>query len=164
MRLAPPLRSSALTAHVVASVGWLGSVMAYLALTVTALMDRDIARTSGILVAMEVILRVVIVPLSISSLATGVLQAITTPWGLLRHYWVVFKLALTLFATVVLLLHRPQAGALSDVAFDGQVLAGLQSELLHAGVGLLVLLATTVLSVFKPKGLTPYGWRFRTIT
>jgi hypothetical protein len=35
----------------------------------------------------------------------------------------------------------------------------LPSELLHAGIGLLVLLVIQVLNVYKPRGLTPYGWR-----
>ncbi|SRR6266542_1911318 len=32
-------------------------------------------------------------------------------------------------------------------------------ELLHAGGGLLVLLVAATLSVYKPRGMTPYGWR-----
>src|SRR5205823_3537878 len=43
---------------------------------------------------------------------------------------------------------------------DAAVLrGGLGGDLFHPGVGLLVLLAITVLNVYKPAGLTPYGWR-----
>ncbi len=35
----------------------------------------------------------------------------------------------------------------------------LPSELFHPGVGLLVLILIVILSVYKPMGLTPYGWR-----
>lgn len=33
--------------------------------------------------------------------------------------------------------------------------AGLRSELVHAGGGLVVLLTTTILAIYKPRGLTP---------
>jgi hypothetical protein len=36
---------------------------------------------------------------------------------------------------------------------------GLNGELLHGGLGLLVLLIVQVLNVYKPRGVTPYGWR-----
>jgi hypothetical protein len=36
---------------------------------------------------------------------------------------------------------------------------GMGGDLFHPGAGLVVLLAITVLNVYKPRGLTPYGWR-----
>ncbi len=39
-------------------------------------------------------------------------------------------------------------------------LAGLRIQLLaNAGAALVALLVTTALSVYKPRGMTPYGWR-----
>jgi potassium/hydrogen antiporter len=38
-------------------------------------------------------------------------------------------------------------------------LAALPGTLLHSGLGLLVLLVVLVLNVYKPRGLTRYGWR-----
>jgi hypothetical protein len=38
-------------------------------------------------------------------------------------------------------------------------LAGLPGEIVHAGGGLLVLLVTMILSVYKPRGMTAHGWR-----
>jgi hypothetical protein len=32
-------------------------------------------------------------------------------------------------------------------------------DLFHPGVGLLVLLVLDMLNVYKPAGVTPYGWR-----
>jgi hypothetical protein len=37
--------------------------------------------------------------------------------------------------------------------------AHLDGGLFHAGGGLLVPLVIAVLNVYKPQGLTPYGWR-----
>jgi hypothetical protein len=102
-----------------------------------------------------------IVPLAFASLLTGLVQALGTTWGLFRHYWVLFKFLLTVLATIVLLLHMPTVSFLAGVAAetDNAHLGGLPGELLHAGGGLLVLLVTTTLSVYKPRGMTPYGWR-----
>jgi hypothetical protein len=42
---------------------------------------------------------------------------------------------------------------------DGAQLAQLGGDLSHAVGGLVVLLVITALNVYKPHGLTPYGWR-----
>lgn len=44
--------------------------------------------------------------------------------GLFRHYWVVFKLLLTLFATIFLLLHMPTVSVLAGVAAEAEGAAG----------------------------------------
>ncbi len=102
-----------------------------------------------------------IVPMALGSLVTGLVMALGTPWGLFRHYWVLISLVLTVLSTVVLLLHMPTVSSLARVAreADDAALHGLGGDLFHPGVGLLVLLAITVLNVYKPRGLTPYGWR-----
>lgn len=106
----------------------------------------------------------VILPLSLASLATGLVQATGTAWGLFRHYWVLFKLLLTTIATLVLLLKLAPIVFLADAAaapaFSGTDLLGLRTSLLvHATGALLVLLAAVVLAVYKPRGMTPYGMR-----
>jgi uncharacterized membrane protein len=54
--------------------------------------------------AMELNAWFVIVPLVLSSLLTGLVQALGTMWGLFRHYWVLAKLVLTVLITIILLL------------------------------------------------------------
>jgi hypothetical protein len=161
MTLRPRLRTFALTTHVTASVGWVGAVVAYLVLVVAALASQDAQTVQAAWTAMELIGWWALVPLSLASLLTGLIQSLGTPWGLARHYWVVFKLLLTVFATIVLLLHMPTVSSFADIATgsDHANLGGLRGELLHAGGGLLVLLVATTLSVYKPRGLTPYGQR-----
>ena len=156
----PRLRKLLLTVHVVASVGWIGAVVAYLALVVTALTSEDEQTVRATFLAMES-LYFALVPLAAAALLTGVVQALVTKWGLFRHYWVVFKLGLTVVATSVLLLHMPAVKSLADDAADsGRTdLPDAGGELLHAGVGLLVLLATAVLGIYKPPGMTRYGRR-----
>lgn len=161
MTMTPGLRKIVLSVHLTSSVGWIGAVIAYLALVVAAMTSQDaqILRATGI--AMQLIGWYVIIPLSLGSLITGLIMSLGTPWGLFRHYWVLFSLLLTIFATAILLQHMQPGSFLEGVMAEthGGATSGLQSELLHAGIGLLVLLVIQVLNVYKPRGMTPYGWR-----
>ena len=159
MTMKPRLRKFVFTAHVLSSVGWIGAVVAYLALVVAALTSEDDQRVRAAVLAME-LLYFALVPLALAALLTGVVQALGTTWGLFRHYWVLFKLVLTVLATSVLLLHMPAVNSLADKAGKaGAHLPDAGGELLHAGVGLLVLLAAAVLAIYKPRGMTRYGQR-----
>jgi hypothetical protein len=153
------LRKLLLTLHVTVSVGWLGAVVAFLALTLTALASQDVQTVRAAYLIAEPITRFAIVPLALASLLTGIVQSVATPWGLFRHYWVVFKLMLTVLATLVLVQYTQTVSYFANLAVEseGGNIAGLWSYLLHAAGGLLVLLATTALSVYKPRGLTPWG-------
>jgi hypothetical protein len=155
------LRKLVLTAHITSSVGWLGAVVAYLALAVAALTSQDAQTVRAAWIAMELTGWFVIVPLALASVLIGVVNALGTPWGLFRHYWVLAKFLLTILATIILLLHMPTVSYFAGVAAetDSVSLGGLRSELIHAGGGLLLLLVATVLSVYKPRGMTPYGRR-----
>src|SRR5919108_884179 len=160
MTMTPGLRKLALATHLTCSLGWIGAVVAYLALGVAAVTSQDAQMVRGAWIAMELTGWYVIVPLALAALLSGLVMALGTPWGLFRHYWVLISLVLTILSTVVLLLHMPTVSALADVAreADGAELGRLGGDLLHPGVGLLVLLVITVLNVFKPRGLTKYGW------
>lgn len=159
--MTPGWRKFMLTAHVTFSVGWLGAVAGFLALTVAGLTSQDAQIVRAAYLMAEPIIWFAIVPLALASLLTGIVQSLGTPWGLFQHYWVLFKLFLTVLATIVLLPYTQTVGYFAGVAAetDGAYLGGLQSYLLHAGGGLLVLLVTTILSVYKPQGRTPYGQR-----
>jgi hypothetical protein len=161
MIMSPGLRKFALTVHVITSVGWIGAVVAYLALGISAVTSTDAQRVRAAWIGMEVTGWFAIVPLAIAALLTGLVMSLGTKWGLLRHYWVVITLVLTILSTVILLVHMPMVSVLADVAqtANGADLAMLGGDLFHPGVGLLVLLVITGLNVYKPRGLTPYGWR-----
>jgi hypothetical protein len=164
--MAPSLRKAMLTVHVTASVGWLGAVAASLALAVAALGSDDVQVVRAAYVAMEVLGRAVLVPISVASLLTGLVQSLGTVWGLVRHYWVLFKLVINVIATVVLLLYTQTLALLADRAGDPVLSLGQlrsPSPLVHAGAGLLLLVAATVLSVYKPRGVTGFGLRRRTV-
>lgn len=163
MNMPPRVRKLALAVHLTASIGWIGAVLMYLALGIAATTSRDPLTVRGAWIGMDLTGWYVLVPLALGSLLTGVVMAVGTKWGLFRYYWVVFALVLTTFATVVLLLHMPTVSANADTAraARGQALYGLGGDLFHPSVGLVVLLAVLVLNVYKPPGMTRYGWRRR---
>src|SRR5262245_58690722 len=157
----PGPRKLVLAVHLTASVGWIGAVVAYLVLGLAAATSPDPATVRATWIAMELTGWYAIVPLALASLLTGLVMSLGTPWGLFRHYWVLISLLLTIFSTVVLLLHMPSVSATADMVREAgdADLGGLGGDLFHPGVGLVVLLAITVLNIYKPRGLTPYGWR-----
>jgi hypothetical protein len=161
--MGPGLRKSLLIVHLTVSVGWIGAVLTYLSLGVAAVVSSESQTVRAAWIGMDVTGWYVIVPLAVAALVSGVILSLGTPWGLFRHYWVVISLALTVVSTVVLLLHMPTVSALAEVAraTDGASLVQHGGDLFHPGVGLLVLLAVTALNVYKPRGLTPYGWRMQ---
>ncbi len=161
MTMAPGLRKFALAIHLAFSLGWIGAVVAYLALGVSAVTTKDLQTVRAAWIALELTGWRAVVPLALGSLLTGLILSLGTPWGLFRYYWVLITLALTVSCTVILLLHMPTVSSTAHMArkADGSVLGMLGGDLLHPSLGLLVLLVITGLNVYKPRGLTPYGWR-----
>jgi hypothetical protein len=89
-------------------------------------------------------------------------QSLGTEWGLLRHYWILAKFVLTTLGTVVLLLHAPRVTEMAVRAAESAFATGDHTQqrtalVVHAAGGLAILLAATVLSVFKPWGKTAHG-------
>lgn len=164
MTMPPRLRKLALTAHVTSSVGWLGAAAGFLALAIAALTSRGTETVRATYIAMELTGWYVIVPFCLAALVTGLVMSLGTHWGLFRHYWVLLKFLLTVMAGLILLGFTQTLGSLGELAANrtlsiDQLRALNQSPALHSGGGVLVLLMTTVLAVFKPWGTTPYGRR-----
>jgi len=164
MIMAPGLRKLALTAHVTSSIGWFGAVAAFLALALVGLTSQDAQLARAFSLAMELITRFVIVPLAFASLLTGIVSSLGTKWGLFRYYWVLLKLLITVLATLILLVHTQPIERLADTAAKGWLLGAdvYQDQLqmvVAATAALVALLTLTALSVYKPRGMTPYGQR-----
>lgn len=157
----PRLRKAVLTAHVIASVGWLGAVAVSFALGIVALLSSDISTVRSVYVVLELMAWTTLVPLSVGSLVTGVIQSLGTTWGLLRHYWVIAKLAINLFASFVLLIYTQTLRQFAEAARSVGDLDTLRdpSVAIHSGAALVLLVVATVLSVYKPRGMTRYGQR-----
>jgi hypothetical protein len=164
MTMALDLRKFALTVHVIVSVGWAGVVAAFLALAIAGLVSPDIQLVRASYLAMDLTYRIVVIPLGLASLGTGLISSLATEWGLLRHYWVFVKLMLSIPATILMLVHIQPVGHMASAAateiLSSTDLSGLRIQLVvYAGAALLVLLVATALSTYKPRGRTWYGAR-----
>jgi hypothetical protein len=159
--MTPRLRKLVLTAHVASSVGWLGAVLAYLALDITAATGGDVSTVRAAYVAMDLVIWHAIVPLAIASVLIGLVNALGTRWGLIRHYWVLLKLLLTILATIVLLREAQVVSDLASAAVASADPRALPGTLFHSIGALVVLLVISILAIFKPRGLTRYGWRMQ---
>jgi hypothetical protein len=159
--MTPRLRKLVLTAHVTSSVGSLGAVAVFLALAIVGLTSQDAQTVRAAYIANGLIAWYIILPLILTALLIGLVQSLSTPWGLFRHYWVLAKLMLTIVTLYILL---TQMDGISYVAAEttlpGSDLLGLRRTIrTHAAGGLLVLLMLVAISIYKPQGMTRYGWR-----
>ena len=89
----------------------------------------------------------------------GPAPVMVTKWGLLQHYWVVIKLLMSIFATIVLVPHMRPVGIAADEAaastLTGDDLSGLRLQLVADAIAaILLLLVAATLSVFEPPGRT----------
>lgn len=162
--MTPGVHKFTLTAHVTSSIGWFGAVAAFLALSIAGMSSEDAELVRAAYLAMALITWFVIVPLAFVSLLSGIVSSLGTNWGLFRYYWVLLKLLITIFATIVLLVHTQPIDLLAGAAAKTIVFsADLHSQQLMmvyaSGATLLVLLVATALSVCKPQGMTRYGQR-----
>jgi hypothetical protein len=162
MTMTPRVSKIVLTSHITFSVGWFGAVAVFLALAITGLTTLNIQLARSTYWAMELSTWFVIIPFCLASLLSGIVQALGTPWGLIKHYWILVKLLLTIGMTILLLLHLKPisflAGVAADPLFENAKSSGLLIDLIaKTGAAILVLLATTTISIYKPWGKTPFG-------
>lgn len=155
-------RKLTLTAHITFSVGWLGAVACSLVLALAGLTARDEQVVRAAYLALSVTTSWTTVPLSLASLASGLVQSWVTPWGLTRHYWVLIKLLLTAMATALLMVHaQPIRDVARQAALDMLSSGELRAARIHlafdAAAALMTLFVATILSVYKPRGQTPWA-------
>jgi hypothetical protein len=163
MTMSPGLRRVTLTLHLTSSVGWIGAVAAFVALAVVGVSRQDAQQVRAAYVAMSVLVSYIIVPFAFGGLLTGLISSLGTTWGLFRHYWVLLKLIMTTVAIAILLVQvepiRRLAALAADTTTSVPALPAARRPLIHAAGGLLVLVVIQVLGVYKPRGMTRYGWR-----
>ena len=162
MTFTPGIRKLGLTAHISFSVGWFGAVVGFLILAISGLISQRPQMVTANYLTMELIGWFVIVPFCLGALLTGILQSLGTDWGLLKHYWIVVKLILTLVATFVLFLHMQPISYLADIASKKELsyleFRSVRIQLIaDACAALFVLLVATTISVYKPWGKIAYG-------
>lgn len=118
MMMPAALRRFTVTTHVTSSVGWVGAVLVFMALASIGLTSGDDRVVRGAYLVMAPAAWLVLVPLAHASLLSGIVLSLGTAWGLFRHYWVALKLAITAFATVILLVYMGTFREMAGVAAD----------------------------------------------
>lgn len=121
-RLPQTARKSMVVVHVVVSVSWLALMLCLFTLGTTALATNNADTLRTAYRAMGMLGNVLIIPLSLLTLVSGVMLALATPWGLFRYYWVSAKFWLTLAATVASICphcQTPRRGGCGDPASGG---------------------------------------------
>ena len=149
MKLPPRWRKLVLTVHVITAVGWLGVDLVLLTFGISGLAGAD---PELVYPAQSYIGRVLFTPLSALVWLVGVVNALFTPWRLLKHWWVLVKLLVTtLMLCLVLFLLYPALSGAGDLA--GALPQRDRINLVVApSVSTSLLIFATVLSTYKPWG------------
>ncbi|MFJ6070379.1 DUF2269 family protein [Streptomyces sp. NPDC093065] len=162
MKLDRPARRALVVVHAVASAAWLGLTLGLLALGVTAATNASPATVEAAARCMKLFADWLLLPLALLTLASGLVLALGTPWGLARHRWVYTKFWLTLGTTVATFLAlRPGVNSAVAAVAAGEPLPDAGDVLFGPVVSLSAYVFMTVLSVLKPWGLTRRGRRLR---
>ncbi|MGW0737863.1 PDR/VanB family oxidoreductase [Streptomyces sp. NPDC002851] len=155
-------RKLTLALHISTSVGWMGLSLSMATLAVIGYFTTDPGVAEGAYYAMYVFDETTVSIVGLASLITGVLLGTGTPWGLLRHWWVVVKGSIALFMLVfawaythpLVITAAEQAGE----ARGGYTPSTEGTILLWTVPPLFVLLVyASIISVYKPWGRTPRG-------
>jgi hypothetical protein len=146
--------------HIISSVGWVGTILAAIALSATSLTTDDPNQIAALYSGMEVLANWFFLPGTLLLVVTGVVLGLGTKWGLFRWWWVTIKLIVGLVLFI--------AGAFNmrfavyNAADKAGELRPLESSVDVSLFGMLCVMATlgifaALLSVLKPWGRI--NWR-----
>ena len=157
------LRKPLLIVHILTSVGLLGSVASFLVLAVIGMLSIEPETLRTTYQAMSLLTFYVVLPMAVTSLVIGIIQSLCTPWGLIRHYWVIAKLTISVLTVLIILAQLPTIEMLAVHAklqiISAADMGPQMRVIVHALGGFVVLLVATILSVYKPRGISAYGMR-----
>jgi hypothetical protein len=163
-------RKALLLFHVLTSVSWIGVDLVMGVLAVRGFTGNDPAELAVDYRALEMFCAPLLLTLGLLALGSGVWLGLGTRFGLVRYWWVVVKLAITLvLLTLVLVLLRPglAEGAAQAAVVDGSLperLYDVRANMIFPPIVSTTTLAfATWLAVYKPWGVTPRGRRFLTV-
>jgi hypothetical protein len=147
-------RKTALTAHVACGATWLGAVAANLFLGISAAVTDDETLADAYYTSMARLVDF-LPAAAIATLATGLLLALATRWGLFRHWWIIVKLVLAVTTAVIGwgIIDPAISNTIRSRAETGST--GFSDALLPAIAATpLLLLSATTIAITKPWGRT----------
>lgn len=165
-RLPPAWRKGVLVLHVISGICWMGVDIAVFILLLKARSSDDPALVVSGFNAIRMFVPIAVPPLSLSILITGVLLGLGTTWGLIRYWWVLVKLCLSLIMTVLVFVSLvPGVNALAKldlttISADAvrASLGDAPTQLLYPPIVSFLMLGTaTILSIYKPWRRTPWS-------
>jgi hypothetical protein len=165
-RLSPAWRKGVMVLHAVSGISWMGVDIAILILLLTARTSDDVTVVVSGFNAIRMIVPIAVPPLSLSILITGVILGLGSSWGLIRYWWVLVKLCLSLIMTVLVfvsLVPGVNQIALLDITTVSAdtvraSLGDIPTQLMYPPMVSFLMLATaTVLSIYKPWRRTPWA-------
>lgn len=161
-QLQRPTRRGILIAHVAASVGWLGLTLCLLTLAISGATTASPATAEAAYRAMKLFGDWLLIPLALTTLATGLVMSLGTSWGLARHRWVMVKFWITLVATIAsMFAFRAGINEAYLAVAGGEPVPDPTGLLFPPSVSLALYLFVTTVSILKPWGLTRRGRRER---
>jgi uncharacterized membrane protein len=161
------MRKFVLLTHILSAVSWIGVDLAMGVLSFRGLATDDPQTMATAYGGLALFCVPLLLTLGLLTLTTGAVLGLGTRFGLVRYWWVVAKLAITvLFCVLILVALRP---TLADAATQTALVDGTLPERLTDVrrnmifpplVSTSALLFASWLAVYKPWGATPRGRRF----
>ncbi len=145
--------------HVIVAVGWFGLDLCLLVLAVTGAVTGDPLLRRAAYLALGQLGGILIIPVSVAALVTGITLAAGSRWGLVKYRWVLVSLLLTtpmtaavIFALLPLLQGAAHAAAThtSVAAVDGERFP----VIIASSAEMAVLITIAVINIIKPWGRT----------
>lgn len=162
MSIRKTARQWLLLAHVVLSLGWMGAGAANLVLAITARRTHDSALRRSCYKLIDVIDFALVIPLAFGALVSGVVISLATKWRLLRHWWVLIKLVVTV-AVIVFSTFGVGVWVEQSIAATAESRAGMSPVAVELVVGasanIAAFLFMTWVSITKPWSRTPWSLR-----
>jgi uncharacterized membrane protein len=161
------MRKFVLLTHILSAVSWIGVDLVMGVLSFRGLSTDDPQTLATAYGGLALFCVPLLLTLGLLTLTTGVVLGLGTRFGLVRYWWVVTKLVITVgFCVLVLVALQP---TLAEAATQTAVVDGTLPERLTDVrrnmifpplVSTSALLFASWLSVYKPWGVTPRGRRF----
>jgi uncharacterized membrane protein len=165
LRMPPRLRKSMLFIHIVTGVGWMGTDIALAILVFGALRSDDAERVAASYLATAYIGVAAVPVLALAMTVSGIILSIGSGLGLLKHWWVLVKLVISLaLCVLVYVALLPELRTLPQMVEMGASADDVRDQLGPTTTGLLfppvvsftMMAVASLLSIFKPWGKTPW--------
>ncbi|MDU7472322.1 MAG: hypothetical protein E7L01_03020 [Paenibacillus macerans] len=160
-RLSQKKKNFLVAIHVISVASWIGGTLGMLLLGIYLHSAANGDQLAYTLASMEIIDENLLKYPALLTLLTGVLLSIWTQWGLIKHYWIVIKLVLTLLTILIgIFFLNGWTASLAEMVHDlgfaalqnGQFRETWTSTLVTASFNLLCLLFMVFITYFKPFG------------